>query len=326
MIDGGQCTQSGICSGHGGIGNQDDLYETVTVNSSKDYRLGLPVQAENMNELCVKALSYLGDFIKDTIFGSVGFGGQIGDYVAKLFAALGKFFKKAYCTYDPAFGAAHSCSGYTDVFPEGSGPDNANEFWAINEDDECPFDKYHPPFQHKGGNGPMKVVDYSPNGGDYMQVYAVIANTNYNPMQGEYGFKYGNWSRLRLAVGPTEAGKSDYDDTGNGPFFYISEAEFYHDCDSAWGDSACDGDDHATYRLNWRTRLRRVHKPVYITDLTGKIPGSISKILGFITKNSSTITYWGLETSNVDLGTIMSQVELLNNLAGPDALMPTILH
>jgi hypothetical protein len=258
--------------------------------------------------------------------------GSLADLLTKMFEALGGIVKKAYCTYDPAFGAAHSKSGYEDVFPKGNGPDDANEFWAIDPDSDH-TDLF---VTHKGGNGPMKMVDYASNGNDYMQVYGIVANTHFNPLQGEYGDKasgnsIGAWSKIRLAVGPKEWSKSDYDDkgvlyNGNGPWFYISEAEFYHDCDTTWTDNACNGDDHATYRLNWRTRLRRVRKPVYITDLTGKIPGAVTDILGKIVTNQWAINKFTTQMFGMDLSGVFNDVELLFNLAGSNKVMPTIIH
>ena len=338
------CTSSGVCSSHGGIkGNQDDLYYEVTIDSKKDYRIGLPVEAENMNELCKKAVTFLGDFINGLLqqipgvgwlmnFKVPGVNKTLSDLLTSLFEGLGSWIKKAYCTYDPAFGAAHSKSGYEDVFPKGNGPDDANEFWAIDPDSDH-TDLF---VTHKGGNGPMKVVPYASNGGDYFQVYGIVANTHFNPLQGEYGNKasgnsIGAWSKIRLAVGPKEWSKSDYDDkgvlySGNGPWFYLAEAEFYHDCDTTWSDNACNGDDHATYRLNWRTRLRRVHKPIYITDLTGKIPGGVTNILGKIVTNQWAINKFTTQMMGMDLGAVFNDVELLFNLAGSNKVMPTIYH
>lgn len=417
------CTLAGTCSKHGGVNpDQSGLYEEVTIDNNNDYRIGLPVQGDNMNELCQKSFSFLGDLISGmmdpTVNSTPGGGGtstngatkgrsgggsgggksfSVGGLIDSLFAKAGGWFKAAYCSYDPPFSAAHSCSScrpfglgdtkpYEDVFPGengswdscqsgcGSGdtctttkvcksqkcPGNANDFWAINDGDECPFAGeightipllYGKSDLH-GGNGPMKVVPYSPNGEDYMQVYGIVINDNYNPLKGEYGT--GNtqtaWSKIRLGAGPDGWNKaSNTDDNsgivagdgaldtiasvlvggnGNGPWFYLSEAEFYHDCESEWTANDCNGGDHATYRLNWRTRLRRVRRPVYMKDLTDKIPGWVTKIANYLSTNQWAINQFATNYAGIDLGTLFNYAELLSELgtSDPNGLMKPIYH
>jgi hypothetical protein len=344
-----------VCSGHNGPGDQSKLYEKVQVDNGKDYRIGLPVQADNMNTLCKKAMVFLGEGIND-LLGSIPGLGQImktsfmgvsiGGLIQKLFDGLGDWFTKAYCLYEPSFGANHTLNGkYLDNVPDDwkDKQDPAATFWAIKETDSCPFSKYHPLFSavnsdHGGGNGPMIMAPYAPNGGDYMQVYGIIFNTRYNMTTGEYGTKNTEtaWSKISLAVGPANWNKQDYTEEGqdalglkgNGPLFYISEAEFYHDCEANWDDLECNGADHAVYRLNWRTRLRRVYKPVYVTELLGKmkVGGAVSKIGGFITKNSWVIENIASELGMGDTTNIFSAIETLTNFVGDGQLMPTVIH
>lgn len=367
------CTNAGTCNGHGGpAANNDSIYKTVTIDDSKDYRIGLPVEAENMQQLCQKAFTYLGEGISNMMSGLPGMGASFGgksasSMITGLFEKAGGWFMKAYCSYDPAFGAGHSKDGYEDVFPKngsykggcsgvcsGSCPGDANDFWAINDTDDCPFGWTHPGLpilwsgQHGGGNGPMKVVAYAPNGGDYDQIYGIVINDNYNPTKGEYGTANSqtNWSKIRLGVGPAQWANandtsglvSDGDPlayvvggNGNGPWFYIAEAEFYHDCDANWDDNSCNGGDHATYRLNWRTRLRRTHRPIYITDLIGKnIPSFIGKAGNWLSSNSwvGTKLVSDLTGGGVDLTGVFNLVETLTQIAGSneDGLMPPIYH
>lgn len=374
------CTNQGTCNGHGQpAADQSGLYETKTIDDQHDYRIGLPVQAENMNELCQKAFSYLGDAIQGLVTGVTGGfnassngsygpknknGGSntysTGGLISQIFDAAGGWFKKAYCTYDPAFSADHSTDGsYEDVFPgqnghydggcsavcQGDCPDKANDFWAINDTDKCPWKGWHTiPLllsdgDHGGGNGPMKVVDYAPNGGDYNQVYGVVMNDKYNPLTPEYGSANTQtaWSKLKLAVGPAQWDNaldqsngvcSLTGQDGNGPWFYLSEAEFYHDCESDWNDNDCNGGDHATYRLNWRTRLRRVHKPIYIQELTQKIPSWVGQVGSFLTNNQFAINQFTTNNWGVDLGCIFTLVETLTGLAGQGSLIqtPPLVH
>lgn len=392
------CTNAGTCNGHGQpAADQSGLYTTTTINDSTDYRIGLPVQAQNMNELCQKAFGFIGDGIKSMMDGvtnsmgasgtstngswmktngSSGGGGgsaSVSGLMDQLFNKAGSWFKLAYCTYDPTFSAAHSTTGdYEDVFPgenghydgscaavcSGSCPDKANDFWAINDTDECPFKStfgHSIPLlfdgNHGGGNGPMKVVDYAPNGEDYNQIYGIVINDNYNPLKGEYGTANTQtaWSKIRLGVGPKEWGQSSSDDNsgivtgdgaldtiasvlvggnGNGPWFYIAEAEFYHDCESQWTDNDCNGGDHALYRLNWRTRLRRVRRPVYITELTNKIPNWVNKVAQFMSSNQWAINQFATNNFGIDLGTVFNYAELLTELgsSNPNGLMPPIYH
>jgi hypothetical protein len=115
---------------------------------------------------------------------------------------------------------------------------------------------------------------------------------------------------------------------GNGPWFYVAEAEFYHDCENAWDDNDCNGGDHATYRLNWRTRLRRVHKPVYIQELTNKIPGALTTIANKATSNQWAINNLSTTYLGIDLGTVFNYLELLSELGSndPNGLMKPIYH
>jgi hypothetical protein len=261
-----------------------------------------------------------------------GKGKTVKEIVEGIIQSIAQKFKVAYCVGDedsggaldkkgPSEGARHSKDDYKEVLD--------HNFWYVEGEDA-------------EKNGPMKMVDYAQNGNDWMQVYGVVVPQYYNWTRPEYGDKasgnsIGAWSKLRLAVGPKEWSKSDYNDdpslTCQGTecariIFYLSEAEFYHDCEGAWDDTTCNGDDHAVYRLNWRTRLRRVRKPKWLQEAVGKIPGlsTVFKATNFIVKHESEINKVVTDMFGLTMNGPLDVVETINALAAQGNLMPPIYH
>jgi len=350
------CRVQGVCaSGKKGVSrsinnDQSGLYQEVSI--PKNRRYGLPVEAVNMNELCQKVVAYTGEMIEGlfssllggtplagvmskkipNIPGLPGRGKTVQEVIDGIIQSIAQKFKVAYCVGDedkggdlaklgPSEGARHSKDGYEEVLD--------HNFWYVAD-------------ENAEKNGPMKMVDYAQNGNDWLQVWAVSIPQYYNWTRPEYGNKasgnsIGAWSKLRLAVGPKEWSKSDYDDnpslTCQGTEcarinFYISEAEFYHDCEGTWDDTTCNGDDHAVYRLNWRTRLRRVRKPKWLQEAVGKVPmiSTLIKGTNFIVKHEAQINEVMTDMFGLTINGPLDVVETINALGSQGNLMPPIYH
>ncbi|MEO6420277.1 MAG: hypothetical protein ABIP39_12750 [Polyangiaceae bacterium] len=100
------------------------------------------------------------------------------------------------------------------------------------------------------------------NASDWMQVYSVVLPTGLDDNRAEH-----------------QLGVSHLDNTKNAtvPFmFFYAQAEYFLDCEGKWDSGSCNaisdsvkdtGIDASMYRLEWRTRLVRVHTPK-------KLPGA----------------------------------------------------
>ncbi len=147
----------------------------------------------------------------------------------------------------------------------------------------------------KFAGGPHLVVDYAQNGNDWMQVWGLV-----------YGGNHKNIEKAEKLVGV-----AGMDSNGSGTWntvipqtsessfdLYFAQAEFYYDCGEAgkplgWGDEECNKESNASYHMNWRARLRRLHGLSWGKDILGyawngslgstlddKIKDGIQKIVG----------------------------------------------
>lgn len=97
--------------------------------------------------------------------------------------------------------------------------------------------------------GSYKVYSQAKNGNDWMQTWAL----NISP-------KVKDTSEAR--VGFASKQYRNYT-TEEGAALYVSQAEFYFDCDGEWKDPGCNGNghEHAMFAIKWRARMRRVELP-----------------------------------------------------------------
>lgn len=100
-------------------------------------------------------------------------------------------------------------------------------------------------------DGPKVVVEKAQNGSDYMQVYGFIL-----------GAKLKDTNKSEKAVGALAATKKRVTVRGPKSMIYLSQAEFFFDCNSTWKSSACNEKDGAMYMPAWKVRLRRMRSPV----------------------------------------------------------------
>jgi len=130
--------------------------------------------------------------------------------------------------------------------------------------------------QYKGQNfwndpafagGPHLVVEYAANGNDWMQVWGVV------------------WGGNRVEKAEKLVGVAGMDSSGGGGVWsnpipkdsssqwdlYLSQAEFYFDCEKKWEDEDCGKESHASFNIGWRARLRRMHGLSWGKDLLGYV-------------------------------------------------------
>jgi hypothetical protein len=123
-----------------------------------------------------------------------------------------------------------------------------------------------------GEDGAMVVYGGSGgNGGPYFQTWAL----NINP-------QLTDTSEKKVAIGAQQYGNGEKNAgparkaipiitalTGVSlPGMYMSQAEFYFDCDDVWGlGPSCSYEDNATYQIKWRARLRRLQAPAVASGI-----------------------------------------------------------
>jgi hypothetical protein len=340
-----------ICYKHGGVNpDQSGLYRDApcdNVDDSKDQRVGLPVQGVKMNELCVKTFQFIGDMVAavvDAVTGSVGrttngleatkgqrikadpdsaknlppsdaneakAEGQTFDgLLAGFMDWVGDKFKDWYCTGGPDDKGIEVGAGHTHGGPGNYEPKLTNkDFWEKHErrGTGVPFiggaevDHYI---------GPHHMVPYAANGNDWMQVYGFVLDVN----KPEFAF-----DRVAVGQGPKEWNSQQ--DSYSGAGFYVAEAEFYFDCSKKWAEDECNQQDKATYRMSWRTRMRRVHRPKWLKELTDKVP--LQGVISWIISNNAVIIELTQRYAGIDINTAMG---LLQNFAGGGRIPPNMVH
>lgn len=213
----------------------------------KDERLGLPVKTEKMNELCTIAGAELAALAKDKIGIPL-----VGDVVAMIVNLLAGQFKKSYCVT----GAKGMFPGFEDAI-----------YWAFlgvgPKKDISPYNGFPSGFWDDPEKypGPKHMVPYAENGNDWMQVWGTVyAGNREERAQKKVSVNGFNWDKQNV--------------TQNGFAMYVSEAEFYFDCDGKWEDAQCNYKELAMYRLNWRARMRRVNTVNWASDLFGYYSGT----------------------------------------------------
>jgi hypothetical protein len=114
--------------------------------------------------------------------------------------------------------------------------------------------------------GPHLVVDYAANGNDWMQVWGAVWGGN-RVEQAE--------KKVAVASMDSQNGGGTWKSTILGSTtedlfsLYISQSEFYYDCNDKWPTDACNKNSNASYNISWRARLRRVHSLSWGSDLLG---------------------------------------------------------
>ncbi|HWL86977.1 MAG TPA: hypothetical protein VNO21_14305 [Polyangiaceae bacterium] len=113
-----------------------------------------------------------------------------------------------------------------------------------------------------GDKGLPLVADGAENGSDYLQMWGLIVNARDKELGGSE--QRVGMSKNKGAVGVLEPPKKRY---------YYSQAEYYFDCTMKWAEAGTDCNEkdlkQASFQMNWRARLRRVHAPSFGNKFVG---------------------------------------------------------
>ena len=211
-----------------------------------------------------------------------------------------------------------------------SGSQKGNAFWG------------DPQF----AGGPHLVVSYAANGNDWMQVWGVVYGGNHKKIEkaeklvGVAGMDSngsGTWNTLI----PQDS-ESSWD-------LYFSQSEFYYDCKkeggngAKWGDEPCNKESNASYHMNWRARLRRMHGLSWGKDLLGyvwngslgdtfddKVQEGINKIIGNTISTAFNNPIAGslaqTATNNMFLKIKDGAGETVGGIFNPASALPDFIH
>ena len=213
---------------------------------TKDARIFLPVEEKPMNELCTKAGDEIMSFVKTKVPAIVA------TVLNAILGGLSGAMKNAYCK-----------EGNKGLFP---GIEDGIEIAFLWSGPGKDIEPYQFPNSSKGefwekSGGPKQVVAYAENGNDWMQVYGLVLGTNApENSQKKVATNGFNWSTAAVP----QAGFA----------VYMSQAEFYFDCNKKWDEPTCNYKDLSMYELSWRARMRRVHALNWATDLFGYYSGT----------------------------------------------------
>lgn len=262
-----------------------------------DKREGLPVGIPDngFTAVCDYAGAKLGDVAKEAMVGMLGkgIGGAIGTVVQVVIEAMGTKFTDSYCKQSSTGMLTGSLIGPDKIFRMLTAAESGG--WKNKE--HCPNDEKDGGWTENrsgcGGpgscghvydmklgdgnqfwqdprfaGGPHLVVDYASNGNDWMQVWG------------------GVWGGNRVEQSEKLVGVAGMDSNGSGTWnkiipqnseslfsFYMSQAEFYYDCEEKWYKPECNKDGNASYNMNWRARMRRMHGVSWGQDLLGYVWG-----------------------------------------------------
>jgi hypothetical protein len=111
--------------------------------------------------------------------------------------------------------------------------------------------------------GPKRVSPYVYNGNDWLQIWAF---TPVAAPESKLAEKLVSMPSRIFSATPGAKARARARE-GGGTHMFLSQAEFYFDCDSVWQSSGCNSNAAATYQMRWKARLRRVHHPDVLVDL-----------------------------------------------------------
>ncbi|HEY1954807.1 MAG TPA: hypothetical protein VGH28_04330 [Polyangiaceae bacterium] len=280
--------------------------------TGRDGRLGLPVAIKEMGILCKRAGDVMIDGVIDMVTSILP-----GKVLKKVVGAILGWFKDkiasslqdSYCS-EKANGAFYpidsaTAFGWKYLFWAG-GPNPVHYVYRVQKDGKSGGESLWGA-KDKDGNpkyGPHEVVEYAENGNDWMQVWgAVVAGDRPEQSQKKVGAVYAP----RGGAGSTETAESFIASMTSNFNIYFAQAEFYYDCTKTWEEYECNQDSNASYQMNWRVRLRRMHHVSWGQDvlkwflgtsfseeMTSAADGKIAKWVGTGTPIKSIVDKMGL--------------------------------
>jgi len=154
------------------------------------------------------------------------------------------------------------------------------------------------------------------NGSDYLQMWALVIDAKDKDL---------GKAETKVSAAGTK-GFGGRGQTAPDTRVYYSQAEYYFNCRGTWKNQDCYDDDerNASFSMNWRARLRRVHAPSFGNKLVGLaaegllagsltnfIAGKVSQIPG-----SAAIASSIQDVMNGPIGAILTRTDVGNQLNG----------
>jgi hypothetical protein len=273
---------------------------SCTQYSGGDKREGLPVQIPNagFTALC----SFIGAKISSTIvdaLNAMGLPSFVGWIVGKVIGVMANKISSSYCQsnsrglFNPVDNTISSIAR----------PITLGFLGGLKNNETCPQNNWgHGKSGAKGGpkpcnyvyemklgngnqfwqdpqfaGGPHLVVDYAMNGNDWMQVWGAVWGGNlYSDLSDpSTAYQISHAEKLVATAGmDSKAGGGIWSQTipqmsATQFNLYLSQSEFYFDCNNYWTNNACNNNSNASYSIGWRARLRRMHGVSWGSDLLG---------------------------------------------------------
>jgi hypothetical protein len=254
-----------------------------------DKREGLPVAIPDsgFTALCDYAGSKIASEAQAAVTKLAG--GIIGWIVGKIMGGVGGAVTDAFCKHD----STGLFSGIDDDVAYGAQGITLILMGGMNNKETCPKNNWGQDGGGKGdlgcggpgtcnavyqikyknqnfwedpvyAGGPHLVVEYASNGNDWMQVWGAVWGGNrveqsekLVAVAGMQSNSSGTWKNIVPQNSDTSFS------------LYLSQAEFYFDCEDKWEADECNKDGNASYNMNWRARLRRMHGLSWGSDLFG---------------------------------------------------------
>jgi hypothetical protein len=257
---GGDTTSQGSAAA-GAAGSTPGSKKSGGGLGSATFRIGLPVENEDLKEMCGHSIQLVMEAIKGLLqgipgLGSVltfkvkvlGFGLDVWEMIENKLADMGK---ETLCP-----------SKYHALGIDIAGGDGSAQI---------PWENGLP------GAGSKKMWDPAKNGNDWMQVWGFIINPEFKSANSNVGA--GDHSENKISLASTKGRGGLGVTQPNVPAMYLAQAEFYFDCKGGWEEDDCNGSNDelskALYSIRWRARLRRVRTP----DIGGMLGDYLGQIL-----------------------------------------------
>ena len=149
-----------------------------------------------------------------------------------------------------------------------------------------------------GEKGYKVVTKSAPNGSDAVQVWGIIPSSFHDD------------SERRVALPATIRRLAEIPSAPTRKTVYVAQAEYYYDCEQAWGAGSCNGNDNAMFNMKWRARLRRVKSP----RLGGELLSALDSVLngGVLAPGANA----GISAISGDLGAQVGSNAYLQHVLG----------
>jgi hypothetical protein len=205
---------------------------------------GLPVSQKEYSDLCKKVVSFTTGGVTELLGMGKSLGGGIGGKALRIFnSVIGGAIQWRYCNKSASPPFFDRSPDFWLPWPTSGHGGGMDSFW--------------------GEKGFMIVYPPAQNGNVWFQTWGM----NFMPKLTD-----NNESKVKMAGqrmgGDKQSAVQKYSKTET-PTGYFAQSEFYFDCDENWEGLACNAEDHATFAIKWRARLRRLDLPALTSGIVG---------------------------------------------------------